>query len=313
MIDFGADPIPISSNTSQPSYGSEQVAAEVSRMADWRKSYYLLAKHELTIVLFIFCFSFTTPQDQAAVVPLNPFAFDGGYYQGQSSASLQAPAGYYPEQTEAPFATPTAAFAQQPFAFDSGYMQAPTAASPFDSDAGYYQTYTNASVPTPSAASATPFDSGYYQEQSSAPLGVPNQSIAAAASDNPFSFDSGIQVAASVPEQHSTTGQPSVPVTVSDVVPVQQNSAHQVGEIKKNIIGRSAEEAYKNLLQGDFSITGKSQAKNPFDFTDDSKSDASGWGGTQTTLSQMQAVKKVSILSQTEMNKYLILFFCQSN
>mmetsp|Transcript_6955 Transcript_6955/g.10137 ORF Transcript_6955/g.10137 Transcript_6955/m.10137 type:complete len:623 (+) Transcript_6955:119-1987(+) len=265
MIDFGADPIPISSNTSQPSYGSEQVAAE----------------------------------DQAAVVPLNPFAFDGGYYQGQSSASLQAPAGYYPEQTEASFSTPTAAFAQQPFAFDSGYnqgqsnasLQAPTAASPFGSDAGYYQTYTNASVPTPSAASATPFDSGYYQGQSNAPLGVPNQSIAAA-SDNPFSFDSGIQAPTSVPEQHSTTVQPSVPVSVSDVVPVQQNSAHQVGGIKKNITGRSAEEAYKNLLQGDFSITGKSQAKNPFDFTEDSKIDASGWGGTQTTLSQMQAVKK---------------------
>ena len=56
------------------------------------------------------------------------------------------------------------------------------------------------------------------------------------------------------------------------------------------------------FLQLHFSITGKSQAKNPFDFTEDSNIDASGWGGTQTTLSQMQAVKKVSILSQTEMN-----------
>jgi hypothetical protein len=94
-------------------------------------------------------------------------------------------------------------------------------------------------------------------------------------------------------EQQATIYQSSVPsVAATRAYPSQQNPTQQKTG-PKLVSGRSAEEAYQNLLKSDFSLTGKTQAKNPFDFPDNSISDTSGWGATtRTTLGQMQAVKK---------------------
>ncbi len=269
----------------------------------------------------------------AAAPPHNPF--DSGYYQGQSTSSLQASAtntaGYYhPVQPEAVAAatlsTPTFT-GHSPFGFDSGYyqgqsnaslvqpVQAPSTAassSPFVSEAdGYFSappTTSSTVAPTPVAAASSTgttafgFHSGYYEGQQQPNAASGAVQVAPPPSDNPFFMEpTGISSSFQTTVGNVTSGNALTSSGTSTefnlTSTTQQQQQQQQGGGNKFISGRSAEEAYQNLLNTGFSISStksQQQEKNPFDFASEySQNDASRWGNTQTTLGQMQAVKKV--------------------
>ena len=219
------------------------------------------------LTLFIF-YIVLQAQSVAAPAPAPPLGFDSGYYQGQSAASVQTPA-------NAPVA---------PFGFDSGY----------------YQGQSNASLQAPAHGAPPRFDSGYYQGQSMASLQSP-----APASVATFEFDSSLQgpvlaaapidfTSASYAEQPGASFQsPSplgpTPVNVSNVFFSSPNTPTQQQDSNKFVSGRSADEAYQKLANG-FSLTVKTQAKNPFDTAS---------SAPQTTLAGLKAHKnQVSILEE---------------
>jgi hypothetical protein len=195
----------------------------------------------------------------------SPFGFDSGYYQGQSSASLVQP-------------SPSSSFAPET---DGFFSAAPSSGTLI--------------APTPVAAVSNTgtthfgFQSSYYEAQQQSNLVVDSQNHPALPSDDPFSTDpAGMASPFQLNVVPGAAASSSKPSNLNSTT-TQQQQYQQQGGSSRFISGRSADEAYQNLMSTGFSITsGKSQKqeKNPFDFAEYSQN-------TQTTLGQMQAVKKV--------------------
>ncbi len=191
----------------------------------------------------------------------SPFGFDSGYYQGQSSVSLVQP-------------SPSSSFAPET---DGLFSAAPASGALI--------------APTPVAAVSNTgtthfgFQSSYYEaQQQSSPAVEAHHHL-----DDPFSTDhAGIASSVQLNVVPGAAASSSKPSNLNSTT-TQQQQHQQQGGINRFISGRSADEAYQNLMSTGFSITsGKSQQqeKNPFDFAEYNQN-------TQTTLGQMQAVKKV--------------------
>lgn len=243
----------------------------------------------------------------APITSINPF--DSACYHGQSTSSLQGPvttssSGYYHSGNPvgATLTTPSLA-ANALFGFDSGYYQGQSSASlvqPSPSSSfvpendGFFSAAPSSGAliaPASAAAASTTgmphlgFQSGYCEaQQQCSPAGDEEHQYTGLTSDNPFSTDpSGFGSSFQSNVIPGTAASSSKPSSTSLI------SSQLQGGSNRFISGRSAEEAYQNLMSTGFSITsGKSQQqeKNPFDFAEYSQN-------TQTTLGQMQAGKKV--------------------